>query len=87
MEKIMDCDFEAYQDISIVILTPLTEEAKKWVEEFLPDDKLYLGRGIAIEPRYIENVCYAIITDGLTIKKDNMNMILSEEGELCLVLV
>jgi hypothetical protein len=58
-------DFEIQNHGSIFLLCPLTDSARAWVEEHLPEDVLTFGRGICIEPRYIADIVAGIQRDGL----------------------
>ena len=47
-------DFLLVNHGSIVVLNALTDAAKTWVEEHLPEDRLTSGpNGTVIEPRYV----------------------------------
>ncbi len=60
-------DFNVADHGSIVILRPVTAEAKDWTEEFIPEDAQWFAGGVAIERRYFENIYDGITADGLTI--------------------
>jgi hypothetical protein len=49
---------------SVVLLSPLTEEARDWVSEYLADP-MWFGNAVAIEHRYIDPIVEGIIRDGL----------------------
>lgn len=51
---------------SICLLTPHSQEAKDWADEHLPQERLTFGGGIAIEPRYAEDILVGIAEAGLT---------------------
>lgn len=59
-------DFHATNHGSIVTLEPLTEAARNWCDEHLPEDRMTLGNAIAIEPRYFTDIIVGIHDDGLT---------------------
>lgn len=63
----LTADFFLQDNGSIVILLPLTTEAKAWVADHIPDDALRFGKGIVIEPRYVDDICNGIVDDGLII--------------------
>lgn len=52
---------------SVCLLTPLSEAAQAWRDEYLPGEVPTFGGGIAIEPRYANAVLEGIINDGLTL--------------------
>lgn len=63
-------DFEVYGTpgaSTVFLLTPKTDAARAWVAEHIPGDALTLGRGIAVEHRYIANIVNGIMRDGLTV--------------------
>lgn len=51
---------------SVFLLIPLTDAANEWVEANLPEDAQRLGRGIAVEHRYILDIVDGAQADGLT---------------------
>jgi hypothetical protein len=50
---------------SIIMLPPLTPAARGWVQDHLPEDAMRFGRGIAVEPRYIDDIADGAEADGL----------------------
>lgn len=53
---------------SIFILTALTEAAREWFEEHIPDDAQRWGvSGIVVEPRYVEAIVNGAVNDGLEV--------------------
>jgi len=60
-------DFRLTQTGSIDLLEPLTDEAREWADEFLPEDAQMLGRAYAIEPRYMIDILGGIDDAGLTV--------------------
>ena len=52
---------------SICILTPLSDAASEWLDENLDPDHQTWGRGVVVEPRYLEDLVAGIAGDGLTI--------------------
>ncbi len=63
-------DFRIDGEGSIYILTPITQAAREWCGEHLPDDALRWGaRGYVIEHGYIATIVSDIIeAEGLTIE-------------------
>lgn len=59
-------DFDLVNGGSVFLLIPNTEAAKAWVDEHLPEHPLTLGRGIAVEHRYISEIMQGIMADGLS---------------------
>lgn len=60
-------DFVIADHGSTIILKPVSPEARYWVDDNLPGDTPWFGRGAAIERRYFEAVYNGITCDGLTI--------------------
>lgn len=60
-------DFCAIDHGSIVSLVPSSQPAKDWVEEYLPDDALWHGRGVAIERRYWPDIYAGILDASLSV--------------------
>ena len=76
-------DFSVEDHGSIFLVTPHTDAAREWWDEKVHDGQS-LGLGFAVEHRYIYDISYAILEDGLTITKDGKTMQVSE-GDLVLV--
>jgi hypothetical protein len=65
----MDTDFIVSNHGSIFILQALTEEARQWVADHLPDDALTWGQGgTVVEHRYIADIVDGIRGDGLSVE-------------------
>ena len=52
---------------SIILMTPLSQAAKDWIKEHLPQEVIWFGDAIAIEPRYAGDIFDGLIADGLTL--------------------
>jgi hypothetical protein len=61
----MNADVAVLNAGSLVIITPITEEAQQWCEEHLPADAPMLGNGYAVEPRYAPDILLGMSEDGL----------------------
>lgn len=61
-----EIDFVIEDNGSIILLRPITEAAKEWIEEHLPEDRMYFGNAVVVEPRYIADIASGIEADGLT---------------------
>ena len=54
---------------SIILFTPLTTKAKRWVNENLPlESWQWLGKSFAVEPRYADDLVSGMQNDGLKVK-------------------
>lgn len=51
---------------SLCLVTPNTPAASMWLDATAPDDAQFLGRGMAVEPRYIDDFVAAADADGFT---------------------
>jgi hypothetical protein len=58
-------DFYVANHGSIFLLTPVTQAAREWVAEHIPEDAPALGHSIAIEHRFVGEVLAGITEDGL----------------------
>jgi len=61
-------DFYVQDGGSIFLLQPLTEAARAWVSEHIPEDAQYFGSAVVVEHRYIGNIVAGIQNDGLTVE-------------------
>jgi hypothetical protein len=53
---------------SIFVLEPLTPTADDWFKDNLPDDATSWGKGVVVEPRYVEDVVQGMTGDGLVVR-------------------
>ena len=53
---------------SLVIFFPNTVNGSDWLDENLPDDCPMVGKGFAVEPRYVPAIVEGIIGEGLNLK-------------------
>lgn len=60
-------DFETVDHGSIVILTPTSVAARRWLNETAPDDAQWWGRGLVVEPRYLDGVLSAAVDAGFNL--------------------
>jgi hypothetical protein len=51
---------------SIILLQPLTREARNWAEEHLSEDAQYFGDSIAIERRFFADILRGLTNDRLS---------------------
>lgn len=58
-------DFIVADHGSIVLLTPVTPAAHRWIQENLPEDRQTWGLSVVVEPRYINDIVAGIQNDGL----------------------
>jgi hypothetical protein len=61
-------DFDLSGDGSLYLLRPLTPPAHAWVEEHLPDDATWFGTAVAVEHRFIADIIFGAIRDGLLVQ-------------------
>jgi hypothetical protein len=60
-------DVDLARHCSIDLLTPLTAEAQAWIDANIPDDALWFGGALAVEPRYIVDIVRGMIAGGLSV--------------------
>lgn len=60
MAIIHNPDFVAENHGTLIMLQPVSDAAKEWVAEHLPEDAQWLGPRVAIDHR-----CYPPIADGI----------------------
>lgn len=63
-------DFDLSHHGSVNLLTPLSEEAQEWVEEFLPFDRMEWSGSVVIEPRFTLDLLRGIELEGLEVRCD-----------------
>lgn len=61
-------DFRVSDHGSVVLLAPVSRQAKAWVAEHLPDDAIWWNNAVAVEPRYIGAIVDGIEADGFNVE-------------------
>jgi hypothetical protein len=61
-------DFFVENHGSIFLLRPLTESAREWIEERLPENRMTFGSAVVVEHRYIVDIVRGVQADGLVCK-------------------
>jgi len=67
-KKTTPADFLVTGGGTIYLLHPLTDAAREWVAEHLPEDAQRLGNGIAVEHRFIGDTVRGARNDGLAVR-------------------
>ena len=75
----MAYDFSVGGSDSVYLLTPQTDAAAVWAADYISADRSYLGNSIAVEYRYLQDLCVGILNDGLSIEKDGMEMYVQDD--------
>lgn len=52
---------------SLVGMTPMSDTAREWMNEHIPDDAQWLGRQLMVEPRYAGDIIDGMQGDGLVV--------------------
>jgi hypothetical protein len=52
---------------SIFLLRPITTAGRDWVGEHIPGDALWFGGALAVEHRFIRDICEGATCDGLVV--------------------
>lgn len=63
----MTTDFVLTDHGTIALLTPITDAAKQWSDEHLPEDRQMFGDSTVIEPRYVLDILHGINEAGLSL--------------------
>lgn len=59
-------DFLAIDHGSVMKLMPMSDAARDWTDEHIPEDATWFGRGVIVEPPYMPAILEGIEADGLT---------------------
>lgn len=78
-------DFSVYEDLSVCLLYPITDEAVGWTKENIDSPSTWFGGAIPVERRFIEGLCHVILDNCFSIEKDGRAMSVSNTNELVLV--
>jgi len=62
-------DFCCENHGSLFLLFPLTQHARSWIEEHLPEDAQWFGNAVVVEHRYIWTVLDGIQDAGLAVSR------------------
>jgi hypothetical protein len=54
-------------DVSIVLLRPLTQDARNWIHDNVRGEKSYFGENLCVESRYMIALIHDIVGAGLSI--------------------
>jgi hypothetical protein len=60
-------DFTLSGGGTIYLLRPITDAARDWVDQHIPDDAMWLGGQVAIEHRYVDDILDGITAEGLSL--------------------
>ena len=52
---------------NIFLFQLLTDAARAWVAEHVPDDALYFGRSLVVEHHYAGDLAASMVADGLEV--------------------
>ena len=61
----MKLDFEIADQGAIVLFTPLTERAHRWVEANVAEDRQWFGPSLMIENAFAQVLVHGMFTEGL----------------------
>lgn len=53
---------------SIYTVTPMTDAAREWIDEYVTGEQQWLGRSLAVEHRYIADLVAGMQSCGLTVQ-------------------
>jgi len=60
-------DFETVNGGSVILVIPLTRDARRWTLNRIEPDVPRLGQGFAVEPRYFPGLVEEIMSAGLEV--------------------
>lgn len=60
-------DVEVENCGSIFLLDPQTDAGREWIEQHLPEDRMYFGNRVAVEHNCIANIVEGMQGDGLIV--------------------
>jgi hypothetical protein len=49
---------------SIVLVRPLTDDVRAWLEAHTDEEAQWFGRALVVEPRYVEPLVLGMIAEG-----------------------
>ena len=52
---------------SVSVLFPETDAARTWIDENIGGEVQWMGRGVAIEWRYVDSILAGVALEGLTV--------------------
>lgn len=69
LADLADLDLQVENHGSIVLLRPLTDAAKRWIDESInPEGWQWFGHALAVEPRYVGAILEGMQADGLIVQ-------------------
>jgi hypothetical protein len=69
-KKVKSADFQFVNGGSVCLLIPVNGDARRWLDENIGEDAIYLGRGLAIERRFVSQIVDGIVADGFRVADD-----------------
>lgn len=64
----MVADFQVQNHGSLVLLKPVTDDADRWVEEYIDSSAQRWAGAVVVEPRYIQPILAGIADAGLSVE-------------------
>ena len=52
---------------SVVLVQPLTAQARDWIDENVQDDAMWWSGGLVVEPRYVDDLANGMLDAGLEV--------------------
>lgn len=66
-EMVKDHDLAVEHHGSVCLIRPYTQEGDAWLQRTAPDDAQFMGKAMAVEPRYIQGVIEAARAAGMKV--------------------
>lgn len=60
-------DLEFRHEGSLFLVIPFTQEGRDWLNEHIAEDAQWWAGGVAVEPRYVEDILVGAQDDGLRV--------------------
>lgn len=65
---LLEVDVRLRNEGTLFLITPLTELARQWFAEHLPEDALTWGDATVVEHRFIGDIVEGLLSDGLVVE-------------------
>lgn len=66
-DMIKDHDLAVERHGSICLIRPYTFEGEQWLQRTAPEGAQFMGKAMAVEPRYVQGVIDAAQADGMKV--------------------
>ena len=74
-------DARVENHVSIMLVQPMTSEARDWISENVSDEAMFYGSALVVEPRYIQTLVLGMIEAGLKVETPFGELAKREDNE------